>query len=283
MSSERSMKAMTTRYLSRSGIKAETPSEVKSSSRRQMVRGDRTIVQKPSRFSLQDVAALGTGFNRCYRDGCPSVGLAPTAARGETMGDIDKTISRREALKTTAKVAGAAAFAAPVIAGVFSAPAAHAVFSNCDPLTNSYAKKATNITGNEWNTNGAAGYPFGRYNGQNRNFNLQGLQGTISLGGQGVDNFDVRTSYYYINLTGYNCEATFRVENCGPNNDQNGEVDYSQPSVSGIGYGPLPFCSDEYPGAYPNSPAPPPVIPADQDYTDANAQLVLVSIYCCPV
>ena len=47
--------------------------------------------------------------------------------------------NRREALKFSAKVAGVAAFATPVVVNAFSAPALAQTESTCDPATDSDA------------------------------------------------------------------------------------------------------------------------------------------------
>ena len=198
--------------------------------------------------------------------------------------DQPATLNRRNVLKGAAAV-GAAAFASPVIAGVFQATSVQAFF-NCDPVANSRAIPATTISGQEWNSNSASGYPFGRYNGQNRNFTLpNGATGFIRLGSTGVDNFDTRKSYYEIVITGYDCTATFALDNCGTANLNNGLVCQSTPGVApGPGIGSLPYCAAYYKADVPagtcatalayNGPA---------DYTDPNVQISLLSIVCCPL
>ena len=78
---------------------------------------------------------------------------------------MSEPLSRRDALKTSAKVAGVAAFATPTVVSMFSTRAA--AVDQCNPATDSFVIPATNITNSvDWNQN-CASSTLGRYNGQN--------------------------------------------------------------------------------------------------------------------
>lgn len=172
------------------------------------------------------------------------------------MDERAASISRREALKSTAKIAGVAAFAAPVVVGVFSAPSVRANHSLCGPATDSDSVAATITSGGTWNTNCGDCSPSGRYNGQNSNFTIVGGSGSVQVGSGGVDNFCTAVSFYVItNPAGFTCDATFSVRQC------DGAVVNSIPGLGApAGAIPLPYCT-----------------------TNCNGvKLDLTSVNCCP-
>ena len=203
------------------------------------------------------------------------------------MGEMDGSVTRREALKTTAKVAGVAAFATPVVMGVFSAPALGVPFA-CDPAVNSRAIQLITGGGKRWNINCASlNTAQGRYNAQQTTFTLPGAAGAVTLnfGMSGVDNFPVECSYYTITAPAtYTCTAIFRTEQangtlgCSPGATQKTSLPgiceapatgFSPPGPSGNTTGalPLPYC--DVPNGAPNG-------------CDSGVKLVLVSLACCP-
>ena len=167
--------------------------------------------------------------------------------------DNENELSRREALKFGAKAAGVTAFAVPTVIGVFSAPALGQSPPLCSPVNDSDAVFGTIDSGGTWNTNcGGTTCPVvGRYNGQNAHFTLPGAGGgTVQVGSGGVDNFCTNLSFYNITAPGYQCTATWVVQNC------TGPVLQS----AGVGGQPLPYCS-----------------------TNCNGvKLVLTQVACCP-
>ena len=179
------------------------------------------------------------------------------------MGESNGAVTRREALLTTAKVAGAAAFVAPVVIGVFSASSVSAAPVLCSAANDSDAVFGT-IDSNtkKWNVNcggNAANDPCavtGNYNGQNTTFTLGPGSGTVQVGLGGVDNFCTSASYYVItNPAGYTCSATWAIENC------NGAIGSSTPNLGAPSTAQsLPYCT-----------------------TNCNGvKLVLSSVVCCP-
>jgi hypothetical protein len=200
------------------------------------------------------------------------------------MADNDGTLSRRDALKTTAKVAGVAAFATPVVMGVFSGSAR--AQSACDPALDSDAIDLLQGQPKRWNINCDKQNTFaGRYNAQRTESEIPGsggLTAVLNFGLLGVDNFPVECSFYTITApAGWECSATFRVEQangsqgCGagateatsvPGNCTDGFPafpDFSPPA----GAGPLPYCF--VPGGTPNA-------------CDSSVKLALVEWVCCP-
>lgn len=177
---------------------------------------------------------------------------------------VDETngaISRREALKTTAKAAGMAAFVAPVVVGVFSAPAVRAATCNCSVSTDSDAVPATiDPAGITRNTNcGNGDGPNGAYNAQNISFNFGPAQGgSIQIGLDGVDNFGTEVSFYTIaSPAGWCCEAEWIIEG-----QCSGAVATSVPAVGApAGAQPLPYCVGDCSGV----------------------KLTLTSVTCCPI
>jgi hypothetical protein len=169
---------------------------------------------------------------------------------------VDETngaISRREALKTTAKAAGVAAFVAPVVVGVFSAQSVSAAVCN----SNDSDAEPGIITSNTvtWNTNcGPQDGDFGRYNGQDKNFTIDAGAGSVFVGGSGNDNFGTQNSFYTIDApTGYTCTASFEL-------DCNGTSAMSTvPIGAPAGALSLPYC-----------------------LTCASTKLDLISVVCCP-
>ncbi len=173
------------------------------------------------------------------------------------MDETNGAISRREALKTTAKAAGVAAFVAPVVVGVFSAQSVNAAL--CSAANDSDAVFATVTSGGDWNTNcGGNGVgPTGRYNGQNANFTIIGGSGSVQVGSGGVDNFDTNVSFYFINNpNGFTCVANWTISDC------DGATALSVPALGApAGALPLPYCT-----------------------TNCNGvKLNLTSVVCCPV
>ena len=172
------------------------------------------------------------------------------------MDETNGAISRREALKTTAKAAGVAAFVAPVVVGVFSAQSVNAAL--CSAANDSDAVQAIVESGAEWNVNcGGNGVgPEGRYNGQDKGFTVLGLPGTVQVGNSGNDNFDTSKSYYVVaNPTGYNCTPSWSVVGC------TSPIANSTPILGHPdGALPLPYCT----------------------LNCSSVNLVLTSVVCCP-
>ena len=174
------------------------------------------------------------------------------------MGESNGAVTRREALLTTAKVAGAAAFVAPVVIGVFSASSVSAAPVLCSAANDSDAVFGTITGGKVWNTNcGGNCGDSGRYNGQNSSFTVGVGVGSVQVGSGGVDNFCASQSFYIVtNPAGYTCSATWQVENC------TGAVATATPGLGApVNAQPLPYCT-----------------------TNCNGvKLNLVSVVCCPV
>lgn len=218
-------------------------------------------------------------------------GREPMSEQIETT-EVPTGMDRRSVLKRGALLAGVAAFAQPVVAGVFSSPAEATHLGPCSAATDSEAVTAVTISGQDWNSNSAAGYPFGRYNGQNRGFQLpDGTQGVIRLGLPGVDNFDVRYTFYVVDITGYTCQVNFSLGKCGDNNKNDGLVLYSRTTNGGafpVNQGPVPFCAHYLPTPTPAGFATRAdyafsfSVPSSVDYTDPNVEIKLDSIVCCP-
>ena len=172
------------------------------------------------------------------------------------MEQTERGMTRREALLTAAKVAGTAAFVAPVVVSVFAAPAFGQ--SGCNPGTNSRAVPALITAGTSWNSNCAGNQPGGgRYNGQNKNFTLNGVGGTVNVGDDGTDNTAFANAFYVITSpANYNCVATFHVDSC---NGVGASIVQSNPAPPHVGFG-LPYCTN-----------------------CSGSKLVLDSIVCCPI
>jgi hypothetical protein len=170
------------------------------------------------------------------------------------MADV---VSRREALKVTAKVAGVTAFATPVVVGVFSSNASAVA---CGGPGESDAIPATVDANVKWNQNcGGNGSPLGRINGQNKNnFSFGGGDYRVVIADDGTDNTNADKTYYtVVNPAGYVCSATFIIENCGS--------------------GPWPLSTN--PGTWPSAAQPVPYCPT----SCASVKLVLTSVVCCPI
>lgn len=190
------------------------------------------------------------------------------------MGDFDSTLSRREAIKLSAKVAGAAAFAAPVVVGAFSAPALGQASPTCNPATDSDAVEITAAAGKDWNINCESGSTWGRYNSQQSDFASSIGQVSIMFGEGGVDNFNVEVSYYTIIAPPtWECAATWglRDPNGSATCDGAGETTHiSVPAVATSGGRPtlpLPYCkAKDHQG---------------NDTCDSNLRLEIISLYCC--
>jgi hypothetical protein len=142
-------------------------------------------------------------------------------------------IGRREAIKLGAKAAGVTAFAAPVVVGVFSAPAVGQTTVSCNGETDSDAVYGTVDSGGSWNSNCGGSGPYGRYNAQDAHFTFAGGDGTVVLGAPGTDNIDVEKAYYNVNVTGWVCTVTWLLENC------DFALGTSTPQAPGL---PVPYC-----------------------------------------
>lgn len=196
-------------------------------------------------------------------------------------------ISRREALATGAKVAGAAAFATPVVMGVFSSAASAGldVPDRCNPDVDSDAIDVLQGSPRRWNINCEKQSSFaGRYNAQRTEVTIPGTTETviISFGDAGVDNFPVECSYYTIDAPeGWDCEATFQVE--APNGVE-GCVDGTE-ATSDPGE-----CHPDFQATNPSFTPPPGALPLPYCYVpggtpnacDSSVKLALVSFFCCP-
>lgn len=190
------------------------------------------------------------------------------------MGEInDGALSRREALKLSAKVAGVAAFATPVVVGAFSAPALADHNNNqCDPGTDSDAIDIASAAGSKWNINcqietdnvppsSPLNSPYGRYNSQRSDFTSSIGQVSIIFGWPDkTDNFRTDQSWYTIVAPGgYVCSATWALSLGGPNTTGDGcdndPILWSNPppetsdpaqktlSYSAVGARHLPYCT----------------------------------------
>ena len=203
-------------------------------------------------------------------------------------------ISRRDALKTSAKVAGVAAFATPIVMGVFSSRAS--AFAGCDPTLDSDAVDLLKGKPKKWNINCSSNEKYGRYNAQRTEALLPGpggLKAVINFGQVGTDNFPVECSYYFFTVpTGWECSATFEI---GDANDQLGCIAGEErvsvpgdctlwPGTDGdttpgdslpapIGAIGLPYCA--LPDVAPGQPVP-------TNYCVSGTFLWLVEWSCCP-
>jgi hypothetical protein len=198
------------------------------------------------------------------------------------MGELESkaALTRREALKLSAGVVGATAFATPVVVGAFSAPALGQTFPTCDPATDSDAVVITSATGKDWNINCENDSKWGRYNSQQSVFASSIGNVTIQFGELGVDNFDVEVSYYSIIApAGYECVATWRIKDSNGTSTCNGTGEsegFSDPANDTSGGRPtfgLPYCE----GKVQNGPN------AGDDRCDPNLRLEVVSLVCCHV
>lgn len=185
------------------------------------------------------------------------------------MGESESAVSRRDALKTAAKVAGVAAFATPTVVGVFAAPSFAAETIRCNPATESDAITGILVSGdlkrNQNCGNDATPPAYGRYNAQDAKdpiFDLDGQTVTVNIGEAGIDNYDVEVSFYTIDApANLECVATFTVNNC-----DRGDIIDSDPPTGTL---PLPYCL--------------PTGPKEECQDNANANLELLSVVCCPV
>jgi hypothetical protein len=183
-----------------------------------------------------------------------------------------KKITRRDTLKAAVAVAGASAFATPVVAGVFSTRVSAA---QCNPKTDSFVIEGTGIDGSQsWNQNCGqpTGNKVGRYNGQDQPVKLAGGNGTVTVrvGDSGTDNRKVNVSYYVIDSNDFECTATFTLTDCGGLNEAT--VLYSvDDGTWPPGAKVLPWCH---------------VCPQDQltqqSQQAAQNRLVLAEVFCCP-
>jgi hypothetical protein len=207
----------------------------------------------------------------------------------DTPNDQDRNaISRREALRTTAKVAGAAAFATPVVMGVFSSRVS-AIPAGCDPSVDSDAIDLLQGQPRKWNINCSDNEKYGRYNAQRTEALLPGGAGTaaINFGFTGTDNFPVECSFYVFDVpAGWDCSASFVV---GDANDTDGCPD------GGIEFDSVPGDCEIWPegGSTPEDFVPPPgalPVPYCQTpsenpsggFCEGKTFLWLVEWTCCP-
>lgn len=194
--------------------------------------------------------------------------------------ETEQGISRREALKLSAKAAGAAAFATPIVVGAFSAPALAAEAPGCNPATDSDAVVIESATDERYNVNCKSGSRWGRYNSQRSDFSAPeigpGKTVSVRFGLQGTDNFFVECSFYTIEApTGCECTATWAMESAN--------------GTAGCNPGYTQFQSVPAPGCDPNQPDPPAnALPLPYckptngtDGCPSNQKLVLKSLVCC--
>jgi hypothetical protein len=203
------------------------------------------------------------------------------------MADNDGTMSRRDALKTSAKVAGVAAFATPVVMGVFSTRAS--AVNNCDPSVDSDAIDLLNGTPRKWNTNCSDNEKYGRYNAQRTTAELPGTGGeiaAINFGFTGTDNFPHECSFYTFDVPdGWECTATFVV---GDANDTDGCPDGGLEDISTPGdcepwtAAGTPSDFSPPPGANPVPYCKTPVENRSGGFCVSKAFLWLVEWSCCP-
>ena len=177
------------------------------------------------------------------------------------MDETNGAISRREALKTTAKAAGVAAFVAPVVVGVFSAQSVNAGACTCSTSTDSDAVPATvanaDVTRNA-NCKNNDIFPNGRYVAQDISFSFLGGAGSIGLGLAGNDQFGTELSFYTITSpANYCCQANWTLDNCAtPSPTASTPINGAPQGALG-----LPWCIGDC----------------------SSVKLVLVSVTCCPV
>lgn len=195
------------------------------------------------------------------------------------MTEPSGTINRREAILKTAKAAGVAAFAAPVVTGVFAAPGI-ANAAACNPSTDSDAVPITSAAGSEWNVNCADGGTWGRYNAQRSTFSLGALQVVLTFGRASLtDNFLVEESWYSLTAAQgnipYTCAATWALQRANGTatcNDPGEVIATSVPNPATVPSGttalPLPYCQALDNQGDPSCPS--------------GDKLVLVSLVCCP-
>lgn len=213
-------------------------------------------------------------------------------------GFLGEAIDRREAIKKTAMVAGAAAFATPIVMSTFSSPAlaldsacleGGGGEANCDS-TDSDAIRIEEAADERWNVNCESGSTWGRYNSQRSEYTSGDLIVYLQFGELGVDNFDVERSYYYLIAVDsegnpYQCTAYWTLErgNGRPLCDRwedgvNGQYCSVPPSFAEVPPGPdvpagLPRLSLPYCKALDNHGNP--ACPSD-------GFLVLKNLVCCP-
>jgi hypothetical protein len=195
-------------------------------------------------------------------------------------------MSRRAAIATGAKVAGAAAFATPVVMGVFSSAASAQVPERCDPSIDSDAIDILEGGDRRWNLNCEKQDSFaGRYNAQRTELAIPGTneEVVISFGLGGVDNFAVECSFYTITAPdGYECTATFAVENANGTPGCTSATAIEAESTPGD-------CTEGFP-SNPDFTPPPGALPLPYCYVpggtpnacDSGNKLVLESFFCCP-
>lgn len=197
-------------------------------------------------------------------------------------------LSRRDALKRAGALVGTAAFATPIVVGVFSTQASA---QGCDPTIDSDAVDLLQGTPRKWNTNcQTADGPWGRYNAQKTTATIPGsggLTAEIRFGFDGTDNYPVHCSFYqFVAPNGWTCSATFAVgdansaDGCVANSWDgehysvpgtcvipgfNGEPDFMPPANAF----PVPYCKDLGP-------------PANKDCPSSQF-LYLTEWSCCPV
>jgi hypothetical protein len=182
------------------------------------------------------------------------------------MGDqgSKSALTRREALKLSAGVVGATAFATPVVVGAFSAPALGQTTPLCTPENDSDAVLIKDAGGTRWNINCQTDEenPYGRYNSQRSEFGETEI-GDLAIvfgWGKNTDNFATDKSWYTIETPeGWTCSATWKITLATKGSDGcNGPELISEPpptagpgdvvpslDFSAEGAEPLPYCPFE--------------------------------------
>lgn len=204
--------------------------------------------------------------------------------------EVTTGMDRRSVLKKAALVAGAAAFATPVVSSVFTSIAFAATPPNCNddrpsgncvPGTDSDALEILSAAGTSWNINCNSGGTWGKYNAQRSTFTLGELDVTLTFGRPALtDNFLVEESWYSLkgDLNGlpYLCTGTWALQTANGGTLCTGTgwtTHCSVPVPATIPAGteaiPLPYCKAK----------------TNQGAEDcaSGGKLVLVKLVCCPI
>ena len=222
--------------------------------------------------------------------------LGPTNLRTDIMSDTDESnqhpasVTRLEALRTTAKLAGAVAFLSPVVVGAFSG-AAFASSAACDGYsttdancnaTDSDAVTITAAANREWNQNCGGSSVYGRYNAQRSEFTVGSIVVTLTFGATNTDNFPVTEGWYTATGTGggtnYSCTAYWKMKlaswtsakgvdadpGCTDTATQCSVVPLGAPS----GAKAVPYCT---------------AVKQGNPECPAGVKLVLMKLVCCPI
>lgn len=204
----------------------------------------------------------------------------------QTSEESSSGMDRRSVLKRGALIAGVAAFAQPVVAGVFSSPAAADYIppDRCNPALDSDAIDVLGGGDERWNLNCDANSKYGRYNAQRSQYTIPGtnLQVSIVFGqANTTDNLPVECSYYTIvKPAGYDCQAEWALQDGSKNAVCNLPGDNVVQSVPGdcIQVGTKPVADFTAPtGALPI-----PYCKPKSDSCPSGFKLVLLNLYCCP-